>query len=392
VNCAEEVTPNTQNSSPKHEIYPSGMNPLKELYNLGQSPWYDNIERRILKNGELTRLIEEYGIKGVTTNPSIFEKAISNSSEYDSHIKDLARQGNGAYDIYDELTIFDVSLAADLLRDTYEKSRWGDGYVSIEVLPEYAHLPKETVDYARRIFKRINRPNIMVKVPGTKESPEAIRTLISEGINVNVTLLFSVEHYEIIAKAYIEGLKERLQRKEDLSRVCSVASVFVSRIDSKVDKLLEEKAKVEHRFDIDNLRGCMAIANSKIIYQYFKNIFSENDFGFLKAKGAKIQRVLWASTSTKNPAYSDIKYVQELIGKDTVNTLPPETVMAFYDHGKPRICVEEEVGRELKRIEECHRAGINLSVACQEIQDAGVAAFQESFDKVISAIRQKSQV
>lgn len=366
------------------------MHPLKELYNLGQSPWYDNIERRLLKSGELSRLIEDFGIRGVTTNPTIFEKAITNSSEYDQQIKALIREGKSLYEIYDELTIFDVSLAADLLRNTYADPHGWDGYVSIEVLPEYAHSTNETIDYARRIFKRINRPNIMVKVPGTKESPEAIRQLISEGINVNVTLLFSTQHYQRIANAYIEGLRERLKRGEDLSSVCSVASVFVSRIDTKIDKLLEEQNEAR-RYDIKNLQGCLAVANSKMIYQWFKKIFSAENFGDLEAKGAKAQRVLWASTSTKNPSYSDIKYVQELIGKDTINTLPHETVLAFQDHGRPKICLEENLELEQKRIEECQRLGIDLLATCQEIQDAGVRAFQDSFDKVISAIRGKAQ-
>jgi transaldolase len=328
---------------------------------------------------------------GLTTNPSIFEKAISKSREYDGQIKDLASQGKNVYEIYDELTVYDVGLAADLLKGIYEKSQGWDGYVSIEVLPEYAHRVLDTLDYARRIFKKINRPNIMVKVPGTIESPEAIKTLISEGINVNVTLLFSTQHYRSIAKAYIEGLKERLKQKQGLSGISSVASVFVSRIDTKVDKMLEEKTTAGHRFDINNLRGCLAVANSKMIYQEFKNIFSGEDFGFLKEKGAKAQRVLWASTSTKNPAYSDIKYVQELIGKDTINTLPHETVMAFSDHGKPRVCLEENLNQEEKRIEECRKLGINLIDTCQQIQDAGVKAFQDSFDQVIQAIKLKAQ-
>lgn len=366
------------------------MHPLKKLYELGQSPWYDNIDRKLFKSGELKQLIQDFGIKGVTTNPSIFEKAISKSSEYDSQIRELAKQGKGLYEIYDELTVADISVAAELLKETYEQSRGWDGYVSIEVLPEYAHSTKDTIDYARRIFKKINRPNIMVKVPGTAESVEAIKVLIAEGINVNVTLLFSTQHYQQIAQAYIEGLKERLRNGEDLSKVASVASVFVSRIDTKIDKLLEEHAK-EHRFDLNSLCGGLAVANSKMIYQWFKKIFSPDNFGFLQEKGAKVQRVLWASTSTKNPAYSDIKYVQELIGKDTINTLPHETVLAFLDHGQPRISLEENLEEEKKKIKECRKLGIDLNQACQEIQDAGVKAFQDSFDGVIRAIRQKAQ-
>ncbi|MFZ5801399.1 MAG: transaldolase [Candidatus Omnitrophota bacterium] len=363
------------------------MNSLKELYRLGQSPWYDNIERNLLKSGEFSRLIADYGIRGVTTNPTIFEKAISKSDGYDSQIKELAQQGKNINDIYDELTITDVSLAADLLRPTFEDSAGWDGYVSIEVFPEYAHEPQATIDYARRVFRRLNRPNIMIKVPGTAEAPAAIKTLISEGVNVNVTLLFSAEHYRRSAQAYIDGLKERALRSLELAKVSSVASVFVSRIDTQVDKLLEERKDL--RYDLGRLRGCMAIANSKMIYQVFRRLFSDENFGGLKVKGAKIQRLLWASTSTKNPEYSDVKYVEGLIGKDTVNTLPHETVMAFCDHGCPRYALEENLEEEKRRLSECAFLGIDLNRVCQEIQDAGVKAFQESFEKIILAIKNK---
>lgn len=364
------------------------MNPLKELYQLGQSPWYDNIERNLLRSGEFNRLIDDYGIRGVTTNPTIFEKAISKSSGYDSQIKELTQQGKSVNEIYDELTVTDVSMAADLLRPTYESSSGWDGYVSIEVLPEYAHKPQETIEYARRIFKRMNRPNILVKVPGTQESPAAIRILISEGINVNVTLLFSAEHYRRIAQAYIDGLKERMNRSLDLNAVCSVASVFISRVDIQIDKLLESKNEL--RYDIGRLRGCMAIANSKMIYQIFKQMFSDDNFGDLKARGAKIQRLLWASTSTKNLQYSDVKYVEGLIGKDTINTLPHETIVAFRDHGRPRYALEENLEEEKRRLAECAFLGIDLNRVCQEIQDAGVKVFQDSFEQIILAIKAKA--
>jgi transaldolase len=366
------------------------MHPLKKLYELGQSPWYDNIDRKLLKSGELDRLIRDFGIKGLTTNPSIFEKAISKSSEYDGQIRELAKQGRGLYEIYDELTAADVGLAADLLKETYKETNGRDGYVSIEVLPEYAHLSQDTIDYARRIFKTIGRPNIMVKVPGTSESAPAIKTLISEGINVNVTLLFSTQHYQQVAQAYIDGLKERLRNGEDLRNVASVASVFVSRIDTRMDKLLAEHPD-HHRYGLNDLCGCLAVANSKMIYQLFKKIFSPDNFGYLQDKGAKVQRVLWASTSTKNPAYSDIKYVQELVGKDTINTLPHETVLAFADHGSPQPCLEDNLEQERKRIEDCRKLGVDLIKVCQEIQDAGLRAFQDSFDQVIGAIQKKAE-
>lgn len=339
-------------------------NSLITLAKTGQSPWYDNIDRRFIKSGKLKKLFDE-GLLGVTSNPTIFEKAVSASGVYDSMIKRLASEGKTALQIYDTLTLEDVSMAADLLRDTYEKTDRLDGYVSIEVLPELAHDAAGTVKAALDIFKRINKPNIMIKVPGTKEAPEAIRTLTKEGINVNVTLLFSVKHYETCARAYIDGSEGR--------GVFSVASVFVSRIDTKLDKVFEEKK-------INELKGKIAVANAKMIYRKFKEL----DF-----KGGNIQRVLWASTSTKNPAYSDVKYVEELIGPDTINTMPPETIDAFLDHGKAELTVEKDLDKAKSYLAKLKSLGIDIDETCQEIQDAGVTAFQNSFDKLIRAIEQK---
>jgi len=348
------------------------MNTLQKLTSAGQSPWYDNIDRRLIEDGKLKKLFAS-GMLGVTSNPTIFEKAISASDVYDEEIKKLSGQGKGPLQIYDTLTTKDISDAALLLLPTYKKSRRLDGYVSIEVLPELAHDAAGTIKAARDIFKRIGKPNIMIKVPGTKESPEAIRTLTREGINVNVTLLFSVKHYEAAALAYIEGVKERAGEGKPVESVFSVASAFISRIDTKLDKIFAEK-------NTEDLKGKIAVANAKMIYQKFKE---------LKPKEGNPQRPLWASTSTKNPAYSDTKYVEELIGLDTVNTMPPATVEAFLDHGKTESALEEDLDKAKRDLAKLKTLGIDMDLVCQEIQDAGVAAFQTSFDKLIQAIKTK---
>jgi len=358
------------------------MNPLKQLSRLGQSPWYDNIKRSLLLDGGLKRMIDEDGILGVTSNPTIFEKAINSSTEYDDDIQKHIEFGKSAKEIYDELTIYDISMAADILLDTFKKSNGVDGYVSIEVLPEYAHNASKTIEYAENIFRRINRENIMIKVPGTKESPEAIQALIRDGINVNVTLLFSLLHYEAIADAYIRGLKDRLKKGGDVSKVSSVASVFVSRVDTRIDKMLEEKAAKE-------LVGKAAVANIKMIYQRFCEIFDDENFGQLRAKGARHQRVLWASTGTKNPAYSDVKYVQELIARNSINTIPDATLAAFKDHGKPAITIEDGIEEAKEVLVELAALGIDINKVCQDIQDDGVDSFQASFDKLVNSITQK---
>lgn len=371
-------------------------NPLRELCKLGQSPWYDNIERRLFKTGEFTKLIDEYGIVGVTSNPTIFDKAISTSDDYDEQIKTLMKSVNKSYEIYDELVIGDIGAAADILLDTYKNTNGRDGYVSIEVLPQYAYNPKRTIDYARRIFQRLNRKNILIKVPGTKEALPAITELIAEGINVNVTLLFSVLHYEAIAKAYIEGLTKRMRSGAGLNDVASVASVFVSRIDTKIDKMLDNLAgagdsKTE-QWKILNLRGRAAVANSKVIYQRFKEIFFGTEFGELAKKGANIQRVLWASTSTKNPDYRDVKYVEELIGPHSINTMPHQTVLAFYEHGIVKPAIEDGLNEARTALNELKSFGVDIDVVCDGLQKEGVKAFSDSFNSLIGSIEKKMKV
>jgi transaldolase len=359
-----------------------GTNSLVALVALGQSPWYDNIDRRLIQNGELKKLIA-LGVMGVTSNPSIFEKAVNGSAVYDETIQVLTKAGKSPEQIYDVITVQDVQSAADLLSKTYKETRGRDGYVSLEVLPEYAHDPARTIDHARRIHQEVARPNLMIKVPGTREGPEAIRVLTREGINVNVTLLFSLEHYEASAKAYLDGLRERLGDGHTLEDVFSVASVFVSRVDTRVDKRLEELKE-------DRLKGKIAVANAKMIYQRFKALFFGQTFRELASRGAQIQRVLWGSTSTKNPDYVDVKYVDELIGKDTVNTLPHNTLEAFLDHGAPKLSIEKDLNKEKQHLEKLKDLGIDLNEICDEIQKQGIDAFSESFNQLVKAIRRKA--
>lgn len=355
------------------------MNTLKQLYELGQSPWYDNIDRRLIKDGRLKGFIDN-GITGLTSNPSIFEKAVSASDIYNAQIEKLAGAGKSPREIYDEITVSDVRDAADLLKDVYLRTGRTDGYVSIEVYPEYAHDPQRTISYAREVFRKIDRENIMIKVPGTEIGYAAIRTLIGDGINVNVTLLFSVEHYERAAKAYMHGLRDRLERGNPIDNVVSVASVFISRIDSWVDKRLDGARD-------SALRGKAAVANTRMIYRSFKEMFNDENFGRLKAAGGRIQRPLWASTSTKDPSYSDVKYVEELIGPDTVNTLPQATMEAFLGHGRAVPSIESDVNASLRHIETLRSKGIDIDKICQEIQDEGLLLFQKSFDKLLDGLQ-----
>ena len=369
-------------------------NALRRLKACGVSPWYDNIGRRLIANGYLNKIFEN-GILGVTSNPTIFEKAISSSCDYDSRIAELMRQGLDIRAIYDELTSWDIREASDLLAGIYKSSNYTDGYVSIEVLPEYANDPLKTVDYARYIFKKVGRPNIMIKVPATAESPQAIRTLIREGINVNITLIFSVEHYQRAACAYIEGLKDRIKENKGQGRVNSVASVFVSRIDTAVDKILDNPDKISPDRNIlpeaESLKGKAAIANCKMIYQRFKELFYNDDFVRLQEKGARRQRVLWASTGTKNALYSDVKYVDGLVAQETVNTIPQATLDAYLDHGHPGpcICTEDSFKEARLFLKRLSALGIDVNKVCQELQDEGVGLFAASYNKLLSSLKNK---
>jgi len=362
-------------------------NPLRRLERLGQSVWLDYIRRDLLTSAEFRSLIEDDGLGGMTSNPTIFEKAIAGSSDYDDQLRELVRAGKSVDEIYDALTSTDIRMAADALRPIYDRTQGRTGFVSYEVPPRLANETEGTLVAARRCFKLVDRPNLMIKVPSTPAGVPAFEQLISEGMNINVTLMFSLAHYEAIANAYIRGLERRAQAGLPIDRIASVASVFVSRVETLVDKRLEEKLKVQADEAIAALRGAAAVAGTKLIYQRFKEIFGSDRFRALATKGARAQRPLWASTGTKNPAYSDIKYVQELIGPDTVNTMPPATMDAFRDHGEPRPSLEEDLAGTRDIVRRLAASGIDLDAIGEELQREGVDAFIKSFDDLLAVIR-----
>ena len=365
-------------------------NPLKQLAEYGQSPWLDYIRRDLFTSGELKRLIEEDGLKGMTSNPAIFEKAISSEHYKDSIAKLALEQGASAVSLYEKLAIEDIQTAADALRSVYDQTDMRDGYVSLEVSPGLAHNGEGTLEEARRLWKAVDRPNLMVKVPATEVGYDAIKQLISEGININVTLLFSQDAYKRVAEAYVAGLEKRAADGKDLSHVASVASFFVSRIDSLVDSQIDEKLKTasneEDKKLLESLKGKVAIANAKMAYQAYEDIFSGERWEKLAEKGAQTQRVLWASTGTKNPEYSDVLYIDELIGKDTVNTIPPATWDAFRDHGKLRASLTEDVEEAEQTLKNLEKAGISLKDATDKLLVDAVRLFVEPFDKMIAAV------
>lgn len=373
-----------------------GKNPVYQIKNFGQSIWYDNIERSILTSGKLEKMVEEDGVCGVTSNPTIFEKAITQSKEYDSEIEELTRKNKTPEEVYESLTIKDVTLAADILYKIYKETERKDGYVSIEVPPEYAYDIEKTINEAQKLFMRIGRENIMIKVPATKEGAVAIERLISKGININATLIFSLAHYESVARAYIKGLEGFSREGGDLKRVASVASLFVSRIDTLADEeissLIESEKDSERKRDLQGLLGKAAVANSKKVYQKFKEIFSQEKFKDLEKRGARVQRPLWASTSTKNPAYSDVKYVAELIGPDTINTVPQVTLDAFRDHGKPKLSLEENWGGVKEVLSRMKKAGVDLDEVCETLQREGVDAFEKSFQNLLATLKEKMEL
>ena len=354
------------------------MTALHKLKEIGQSPWYDNITRDLLSSGRLKELINR-GILGLTSNPTIFQKAFTSSSLYTEQLAELKLKKMSRFESYEELVFRDILDAANYFEEVYNSTGGVDGYVSIEISPHHAYDTEKTIEEAKRTFSALNRPNIMIKVPGTIEGAPAIRELSSSGINVNATLIFSVSQYERTAAAYIEGLEQRVAKGEDLSNVHSVASVFVSRLDAKVDKILDDKG-------ISSLRGGAAIANAKMIYQKFKEIFSSKRFNSLKEKGANLQRVLWASTSAKDPSYSRVKYVQELIGHDTVNTMPEETMDAFIESGDGRLTVEQDLEDTRKILNDLEKEGISIDQICEELQKEGVTKFADSFEEMVESI------
>jgi transaldolase / glucose-6-phosphate isomerase len=363
------------------------MNPLKELEEQGQSIWLDYIRRNLLSNGGLKRLVDEDGLRGVTSNPTIFEKAIAGSTDYDDALRRMLAETSNAEvgKLYEPLAIEDIRMAADVLRGVYDATHGDDGYVSLEVSPHLAHDTEATIHEAKRLRAAVDRPNLMIKVPSTPAGIPAIEQLIADGVNVNVTLMFSMRHYEAVARAFINGL----QRAADPAAVASVASFFVSRVDTMVDKALEAIGTPEAKA----LMGKIAIANSKIVYRRFLEIFHGEGFAALRQRGARVQRPLWASTGTKNPAYSDILYVENLIGPETVNTLPPDTINAFRDHGKvPGATVKEGIEEAEADLARLASLGIDLDQITEKLQEDGVAAFAASFDQLMAALAKKRNV
>ncbi|PYS89828.1 MAG: transaldolase [Acidobacteria bacterium] len=370
-------------------------NPLVELQKYGQSFWLDNITRQLITSGGLTRLVEEDGLRGVTSNPTIFEKAITGSSSYDEEFAQAVSAGKDVTAIYEELTTEDIRRGCDVLRPVYDASDGADGFVSLEVGPHLAHDTAGTIAEAKRLHARVDRPNLMIKVPATPAGIPAIAQLLADGLNINITLMFALENYEQVADAYLRGLEQRVAARQPIEQIASVASLFVSRVDTKVDKLLAAKLEATSdaaaREHLQSLKGCVAIANAKMMYQKYKELFGANErWQQLRSSGARAQRLLWASTSTKNPDYPDTYYVEALIGPDTVDTLPPQTIDAFREHGRvaPRLEAGLDEAREtLSRLAE---VGISLRQVTQELQDEGVASFAKSFDELISALAKKT--
>jgi transaldolase len=367
-------------------------NPLQQLKTLGQSFWLDYIRRDLIAGGGLKRLIAEDGLRGMTSNPAIFEKAITESHDYDADIRTMALAGLDEKAIYEMLSRRDVQSAADLFRPLYDRTDGVDGYVSLEVDPHLAHDTRGTVREARRLWGALNRPNVMIKVPATREGLPAISELISEGINVNVTLLFGLPRYRQVVDAYLSGMEARLAQVDSVVHVASVASFFLSRIDTLVDPLLDqliarggEKGGLARQ-----VHGQVAVASAKMAYQIFLEIFGGDRFAALAAQGALVQRLLWASTGTKSPEYSDVKYIEAIIGPDTVNTIPVETLNSFRDHGVPDARLEQDVEKAAGILARLPELDIRIDAVTQQLEDEGLEKFIQPFDKLLQTLAQRS--
>jgi transaldolase len=375
--------------SGKEKEMETAKDTLQQLYDEGQSPWLDYITRDILKNGRLAALIGQ-GIVGLTSNPTIFQQAISGSQLYDEELRRLAREGKSVDEIYGALVLDDIRGAAALLRPVYDRTNGRDGLVSIEVSPRLAYDTPRTIAEARRLFQCLNLLNIMIKIPGTREGLPAFQQAISEGINVNVTLLFSLDNYSEVAERYIAGLEERAAAGLPVDQLASVASFFVSRVDTAVDKTLDQviaaSGDAARKDELRALQGTAAIANARLAYDAYKGIFSGPRWDALANKGARTQRCLWASTSTKNPAYGDVMYVEQLIGPDTVDTMPPQTIDAFLGHGIVERTVDKDVEQARAVFTALERVGISMDAVTLHLQQDGVKSFSASFDELIDAI------
>ena len=369
-------------------------NPLVELHSLGQSVWFDSISRRLIVSGELLSLIENDGLRGLTSNPAIFEKAISGSSDYTQPLRALARTGKDAKEIYEAIAIEDIQWVADLLKPVYDSSAGRDGYVSLEVSPHLAFDTSGTIREATRLAAQVDRENLMIKVPGTAAGIPAIEQLIGDGINVNVTVLFAVDNYLQAAEAYLGGLEALAAKGGPLDSVSSVASFFISRIDSMVDDILERKASESEAEGAESARmlmGKVAIANAKLAYQAYSELCQSERWEKLAGKGARTQRLLWGSTSTKNPKYRDVMYVEELIGPDTVNTMPEATVKAFRDHGVPKSTIQDDVEGARAAIAKLDELGISIAEVTDKLQVDAVRLFEEPFNKLLGEIESQRE-
>ncbi|MCA1633654.1 MAG: bifunctional transaldolase/phosoglucose isomerase [Acidobacteria bacterium] len=368
-------------------------NNLTEIMKLGQSIWYDNIRRAMLVSGDLSKKIEEDDLRGVTSNPTIFEKAITGSTDYDEQLKELVAAGKGVAEIYEDLVTEDIGNAADILRPVYDKTDALDGYISLEVSPRLAYDTAGTIEEADRLFRRLGRPNVMIKIPASQEGLPAIEESIYRGININVTMIFSIENYVQVAEAFIKGLERRAAEGKSVERIASVASFFVSRVDTAIDTDLEYRARrassPEEKSKFEGLLGRAAVANAKLAYHQFKEIFHGERFAALKAKGAQVQRCLWASTGTKNPKYSDVLYIDNLIGTETVNTVPPATYTAIRDHGKVALTLEEGLDECRALVGGLGEIGIDLKAVTEKLQKDGLDAFVNSFDTLVESIEAK---
>ena len=358
---------------------------IKSILNLGQSIWLDFFDRKIMDTGKLKKLMEDDGIRGVTANPSIFEKAINSSADYDEDIAALAKQKSSNDDIFFSVAVTDIKRACDLFKPVYEATNGNDGFVSLEVSPHLAHDTAGTVKQARELWEAVNRRNVMIKIPGTAEGLPAIRRCISEGININITLLFGLPRYRQVVDAYLTGLEDRIKAKQPIDKIASVASFFLSRIDVLVDPLLESKG-------LNNLKGEVAIASAKKAYEIYKEVFSSERFKKLEAQGAKRQRVLWASTSSKDPSFSDVKYVEALIGAQTINTIPMETLDAFNDHGHAESRLEDDLEKATYMLTRLKEAGIDIDAITQKLEDQGIEKFNMAYDKLLEAIEKQKEM
>ena len=360
-------------------------NKVKQIHSFGQSIWLDFIDRAIISSGNLKKLIDEDGVRGVTSNPAIFEKAITSSSDYDEDIRTLSESDKTNEEIFFGLAISDIKHATDLFKSVYDESKGGDGYVSLEVSPFLALKTEETAKQAEELWKAVDRKNVMIKIPGTKPGLAAIRQSIAKGININVTLLFGLPRYEEVAEAYISGLEDHLAAGHSIGHISSVASFFLSRIDVLVDPMLDEKG-------LGDLKGEVAIASAKKAYEIYKRVFSGPRWEKLAAQGAQVQRLLWASTSSKNPAFKDTKYVEALIGADTVDTVPLETIEAFRDHGIAANTLENDLDKATETLERLKKGGIDIDKITQQLEDEGIEKFNKPFEKLLQAIEdQKKQ-